>query len=227
MSRGILEQIGVVLHQPADNGELCITLHLLWTLCFDEACRSRVIARDDLIQGRTGSCSHTFVIDVLQRLRTHADDGVRRAANGVQWLLNGRRPTVSANGPQRVPHALPTLSTDHIMISYQWAYKDTVRTLGDTLKKRAYPIWLDVEQMSKARVMCGQTKTLCSAGSVLEAMASAVENARVVVVCVSESYKNSPSCRTGELLCSQPDSQNCVRAQKPNTPIACTKTSCR
>ncbi|CAM6005018.1 unnamed protein product [Sphagnum balticum] len=153
MSRDVLEQISVVLHQPADNGELCVALHLLWTLCFDEACRSRVIARDDLVQGRTAGCSHTrtLVIDVLNRLRTHADDGVRRAANGVHWLLSGRRPTASANGPQRVPHTLPTpLSTDHIMISYQWAYKDTVRTLGDALKKRAYPVWLDVEQMSKA-----------------------------------------------------------------------------
>lgn len=35
------------------------------------------------------------------------------------------------------------------------------------------------------------------AGSTLEAMADAIEQASVVMVCISETYKNSPSCRTG------------------------------
>jgi len=40
---------------------------------------------------------------------------------------------------------------------------------------------------------------LCvSAGSVLEAMAMAVEKAAVVLVCLSQKYKESPSCRTGQ-----------------------------
>ena len=34
-------------------------------------------------------------------------------------------------------------------------------------------------------------------GSTLEAMAEAVENAMVVLVCASEKYKLSPNCRTG------------------------------
>ena len=34
-------------------------------------------------------------------------------------------------------------------------------------------------------------------GSTLEAMASAVENAAVVIIGVSEKYKRSPNCRTG------------------------------
>ena len=37
-----------------------------------------------------------------------------------------------------------------------------------------------------------------TAGSVLEAMATAVEKATVVVVCLSQKYKDSPSCRTGK-----------------------------
>ena len=34
-------------------------------------------------------------------------------------------------------------------------------------------------------------------GSTLEAMADAVENAAVVILCFSEKYKESPACRTG------------------------------
>jgi len=38
-----------------------------------------------------------------------------------------------------------------------------------------------------------------AAGSVLEAMALAVEKAVVVIVCLSQKYKESPSCRTGNV----------------------------
>ena len=36
------------------------------------------------------------------------------------------------------------------------------------------------------------------AGSTLEAMALAVERAAVVLICMSQKYKDSPNCRTGE-----------------------------
>lgn len=53
------------------------------------------------------------------------------------------------------------------------------------LQAEGYAIWIDIEKMG---------------GSTLEAMAHAVENAAVVLVCMSEKYKQSPNCRTGELL---------------------------
>jgi len=37
-----------------------------------------------------------------------------------------------------------------------------------------------------------------AAGSTLEAMALAVERSAVVLVCLSQGYKDSPSCRTGK-----------------------------
>lgn len=39
-----------------------------------------------------------------------------------------------------------------------------------------------------------------AAGSVLEAMAKAIEKAAVVLVCMSQKYQDSPSCRTGEKI---------------------------
>ena len=41
--------------------------------------------------------------------------------------------------------------------------------------------------------------TAAAAGSTLEAMALAVERSAVVLVCLSQGYKDSPSCRTGNL----------------------------
>ena len=50
------------------------------------------------------------------------------------------------------------------------------------LQESGFNVWIDVEQMG---------------GSTLEAMASAVENASVVLICASERYKQSPNARTG------------------------------
>ena len=50
------------------------------------------------------------------------------------------------------------------------------------MQDSGYNVWIDIEQMG---------------GSTLEAMAEAVENACVVIICVSEKYKLSPNARTG------------------------------
>ena len=43
-------------------------------------------------------------------------------------------------------------------------------------------VWMDIDQMG---------------GSTLESMAKAVEQSRIVLMCMSQKYKNSPNCRAG------------------------------
>ena len=62
-----------------------------------------------------------------------------------------------------------------------------VRFTFVSLQAEGYHVWIDVEQMG---------------GSTLEAMAEAVENACVVIICVSEKYKLSPNARTGIIVAS-------------------------
>ena len=50
------------------------------------------------------------------------------------------------------------------------------------LQAAGYSVWMDLEQMG---------------GSTLEAMANAVENSAVVLLCVSQKYKESANCRSG------------------------------
>ncbi|ELT88039.1 hypothetical protein CAPTEDRAFT_72731, partial [Capitella teleta] len=71
--------------------------------------------------------------------------------------------------------------TPHVFISYNWGSKATVLKIKDFLKSQGYKVWMDVENMS---------------GSILEAMALAVEKAAVVIICYSQKYKESPNCRT-------------------------------
>ena len=56
--------------------------------------------------------------------------------------------------------------------------------MKDKLDSEGYDVWIDLEQMG---------------GSTLEAMASAVENAAVVLICYSRKYKESVNTRYGIL----------------------------
>ena len=67
------------------------------------------------------------------------------------------------------------------MISYQWDSQEVLIEVKNRLQASGYRVWMDLEQMR---------------GSTLEAMAKAVENSSVVLVCVSERYKESPNCRS-------------------------------
>jgi hypothetical protein len=64
------------------------------------------------------------------------------------------------------------------------------------LKAKGHQVWIDVEQIY---------------GSSLESMASAVENASVFLMCVSEKYYLSPNCRL--------EAEYAVRLQKPIVPL--------
>lgn len=57
--------------------------------------------------------------------------------------------------------------------------------ITDHLRSAGYNVWMDVDNLT---------------GSTLGAMAEAVENATVVLICISESYKESLACRTGNCL---------------------------
>ena len=73
----------------------------------------------------------------------------------------------------------------HIMLSYNWHYQDLIFKIRDELKHSGYKVWIHDENLG---------------GSTMEAMASAVENSAVVLVAVSQKYKESANCRSGNKL---------------------------
>ena len=77
-----------------------------------------------------------------------------------------------------------SLDSKHVMISYQWDVQKSMIQLKTQLQAQGYKVWMDIDEMG---------------GSTLESMARAVENASVVLVCVSQKYKESPNCRSGNI----------------------------
>jgi len=111
-------------------------------------------------------------VGLLRHLQHSKDSQVQRAAAGALWEVEGKT----------ARHAERTESTgNHVMISYQWDSQEVLIEVKNRLQASGYRVWMDLEQMR---------------GSTLEAMAKAVENSSVVLVCVSERYKESPNCRS-------------------------------
>ena len=111
-------------------------------------------------------------LDSLRRLQQSDDPEVQKAAAGALWELEGKTARNSE---------MTKATGNHVMISYQWDSQEVLVEVKNRLQASGYRVWMDLEQMG---------------GSTLEAMAKAVENASVVLVCVSHQYKESPNCRS-------------------------------
>ena len=113
-------------------------------------------------------------LDTLRTLHHSANPEVQKAAAGALWETEGKKARNNAKNTD--------LTTgNHVMISYQWDAQEVLVEVKNKLQASGYRVWMDLEQMG---------------GSTLEAMAKAVENASVVLVCVSQRYKESPNCRS-------------------------------
>ncbi|KAJ8310041.1 hypothetical protein KUTeg_011906 [Tegillarca granosa] len=121
------------------------------------------------------------VIETFITLRNSPDKEVRKTCEGALWTLRDllcqheKYKDSVKNIPTRVSHQSAT-SQGHIMISYQWGNQPMMIKIKDILKSNGFKVWIDIDDME---------------GSTLNAMASAVEKASVVLICYSQKYKDS------------------------------------
>ena len=112
-------------------------------------------------------------MDILHQLQQSENSEVQKAAAGALWELEGKTARQSSEKIES--------TGNHVMISYQWDSQEVLVEVKNRLQASGYRVWMDLEQMK---------------GSTLDAMAEAVENASVVLVCVSRRYKESQNCRS-------------------------------
>lgn len=113
-------------------------------------------------------------LNTLRQLQHCEDPDVQKGAAGALWEIEGKTARKQAEETREV-------SANHVMISYQWDSQEVLVEVKNKLQANGYRVWMDLEQMG---------------GSTLETMAKAVENASVILVCVSQRYKESPNCRS-------------------------------
>ena len=112
-------------------------------------------------------------MNILHQLQQSRNSEVQKAAAGALWELEGKTARQSSEKIES--------TGNHVMISYQWDSQEVLVEVKNRLQASGYRVWMDLEQMK---------------GSTLDAMAEAVENASVVLVCVSRRYKESQNCRS-------------------------------
>ncbi|XP_055957322.1 uncharacterized protein LOC130010412 isoform X2 [Patella vulgata] len=196
-----------------------IALRCLWTLAFDDDVKKKLVEEPGLIhfldekrQSSDGENSDekitchnilwtlgdTFrVSEVHESIRgemtendddeDHHDDGDDKGEGDVnaEYFKNHRseeqenqQTQQHKNKPEKLRHSKE--HNGHVMISYNWDKQDLVLKIRDQLKSNNIKVWMDVDDME---------------GSTLEAMAEAVEQAEIVIMCMSRKYKNSENCR--------------------------------
>ncbi|XP_019613750.1 PREDICTED: uncharacterized protein LOC109461788 [Branchiostoma belcheri] len=122
----------------------------------------------------------------LKRLKDSKNPEIAKAANGALWVLDKqareeKAKELTEKSEESSLEDYQEGSGPHVMISYQWDHQKTLVKVKDRLQSYGYRVWMDLEQMG---------------GSTLQAMAEAVENSAVVLICMSQKYKESPNCRT-------------------------------
>ncbi|CAL1539187.1 unnamed protein product, partial [Lymnaea stagnalis] len=123
-------------------------------------------------KARTAIIAYPGLVDAIEKLGSSEDATVRKNVEGALWVIRG-------NNDRKFESK--DVVDKHIFISYSWKEKDLVRKIHAFLVEAGYTIWVDWEEMG---------------GSTLESMGRAVENSWVVLICMSDGYKQSPNCRT-------------------------------
>ena len=115
------------------------------------------------------------------------ENELKRAASGCLMELEAA---------QKPAPKVETSKRGHLMLSYNHGSAEIVRKVRDLLKEAGYKTWFDEDDIR---------------GSIIDAMASAVEGAAAILVFYSEEYYKSPNCRQ--------EAQYSFKLKKPIIPI--------
>jgi len=110
----------------------------------------------------------------IRKLSKDTNSNLQRAAEGLLWKLEKET--------EAVAKSLTTRSYQYdIMISYSHYDKQLSHLIHERLSKDGFRVWIDRDQMH---------------GSTMMAMADAIENSQIILICMSDAYKQSVYCQS-------------------------------
>ena len=182
---GAIELFASML-QGNDETEQERAIDCLWALSFDDSIRKDVH-------------SMTNIDDSITKIGKEAkNEELRTKANlAKDFIKVGKQGMAETGRPKSVkPKSKDADDKGHIFISYNWKHQEIVLKIRQFLLDKGFKVWMDVDNMTN---------------NTLEAMASGVEQAKLVLICYSEHYKQSNMCRT--------EAEYVFRLGKPFIPI--------
>ncbi|CAF0989520.1 unnamed protein product [Rotaria sordida] len=118
--------------------------------------------------------SNTGFMSKLIHLAKQCDnEQMRKMTHGILW-------NIESSHQDRTIFEFNDEKPFDIMISYSHKEKVLCKQIYDELIKSGYRIWIDFDHMH---------------GNVMDAMAQAIEQSHVIIICMSEQYRRSNYCR--------------------------------
>ncbi|XP_033109934.1 uncharacterized protein LOC117111170 [Anneissia japonica] len=179
LSNGVIDLLKSVV-RVGDVKESNICMNAFWLLSFDPSAKQ--LMRDDSelmdMLDTQSKCD-------MQNTRNAADAVIKQVEEiDASQVIGGNdesnEETTDEQELIKTEQETPK-KRKHVMISYQWDTQEILLRVRDKLKECGYELWMDVDNIG---------------GSTLQAMAEAVEESAVVLVCYSHRYKSSPNART-------------------------------
>ncbi|XP_072050787.1 uncharacterized protein [Amphiura filiformis] len=177
--QGGIPAIVRMLEDDFNEGEQCVAAEAVWNLAFVKSIRTSPQLQE--------------AVPLLDILRKSTNRNLRKISGIAYWEINDNRhedlPTRESTPLDASPSYEESMkepkraaaNTVKVMISYQWDFKHIASEIRDDLVNNGYRVWMDVTHMRD---------------DMLISMAEAVEKSEIILMFLSESYKNSQSCRT-------------------------------
>ncbi|KAK3098607.1 hypothetical protein FSP39_021184 [Pinctada imbricata] len=165
---GVLKALNVLAKQKEEVEQLTATKGLAH-LAFNEENRKQMVEEENL-----------GVVQTLIDLCKSSDFvSVRESAKGVLWTMSDLLHS-SKSYAEQAEVLFERKLNGHVMISYSREQRPLLLKIKEELTKAGFKVWMDIEQMHD---------------NVYDRMAEAIENAAVVLIAMSYSYKCSEYCR--------------------------------
>ncbi|XP_072044654.1 uncharacterized protein [Amphiura filiformis] len=183
VANGTIPAIIRMLEYDFPEKEQKLAAEALWNLAFIESVRKsdemqRAVPRLKILMETQNRDLRGACASALWQLMggVNVETGSPYKRNTSRSPLPSYEDAISEPFPSAGRQSVP-----QIMVSYQWNSQSRVVEIRDKLVASGYKVWMDVTNMR---------------GDILTAMADAVQNSDVILICMTERYKDSKNCRS-------------------------------
>ncbi|XP_071952404.1 uncharacterized protein [Antedon mediterranea] len=169
-NRGVLSSFRKMLENSYSTTEQVVAIECMWNMAFVDENREAILNIEGMVEALQENAS------------TNQDVKIKQACTGVLWEVfkgedlegDGEGGATGGNRPSRK-------IVEHVMISYEDSSKMALSLLKERIQLHGFNVWMEEDK---------------TGGDLITSMSQAVENAAVVIVGMSSSYRNSLGCRT-------------------------------
>ncbi|KAH9500422.1 hypothetical protein Btru_071847 [Bulinus truncatus] len=121
--------------------------------------------------------SYNLFLDSLEKQFSHVREQLLQSPSTGNGSVSTPPPSASSSSSSQLT---TDASGQHILISYCDSDKELVHKVHKSLEAKGYDLWIDTDKMG---------------GNLMDSMAHAVENSWLVLLFISQKYKDSKNCR--------------------------------